>query len=70
MRSLQEKGAQVTLEQTVAEVIERDEQDLHRKVAPLSRAEDAVEIDSTTLTLEDVLAIMERAVKNYRMSAG
>jgi len=66
---LKEKGAQVTLEQTVAEVIERDEQDLNRKVAPLSRAADALEIDSTVLTLEDVLAIMESAVKNHRMSA-
>ena len=63
---LNEKGAQVTLEQTVAEVIERDEQDFRRTVAPLRRAHDAVEIDSTTLALEDVLAIMESTVKNYR----
>jgi len=66
---LKAKGVQVTLAQTVAEVVERDEQDLNRDVAPLCRAADAVEIDSTSLTLEDVLARMENAVKNYRRSA-
>jgi len=63
---LKAKDAQVTLAQTVAEVVERDEQDLNREVAPLSRAADAVEIDSTSLTLADVLARMEHVVNKFR----
>lgn len=59
------RGGQVTLEQTVAEVVERDEQDLNRAVAPLRRADDAIEIDSTQLSLDDVLAKMEFAVRNH-----
>jgi len=66
---LKDKGVQVTLAQTVAEVVARDEQDLNRDVAPLCRAVDAVEIDSTSLTLEEVLERMENTVKNYRRSA-
>lgn len=57
------KGALVTLEQTVAEVVMRDEQDMNRESAPLRRAEDAIEIDSTGLSLEEVIALMENYVR-------
>jgi cytidylate kinase len=60
---LKAKGAEVSLAQTVAEVIARDELDLNRQVAPLCRAADAVEIDSTALSPEEVLASMESMVK-------
>jgi len=66
---LKEKGVEVDLEQTVTEVIKRDEQDVNRDVAPLRRAVDAVEIDSTAMTLADVLAEMECVVKHYRKAS-
>lgn len=56
---LKAKGASVTLEQTVIEVIQRDEQDMTREYAPLRRAEDAIEIDSTNISLDEVIALME-----------
>jgi len=59
---LQAKGASVTLEQTVAEVIQRDQQDMNRQYAPLRRADDALEIDSTNRSLEEVIALMEEKI--------
>jgi len=60
---LRAKGANVTLEQTIREVEQRDRQDLEREHAPLRRAEDAIDIDSTNLSLEEVLAEMEAIVR-------
>jgi cytidylate kinase len=62
-RELVEKGEAVTLAQTVAEVRQRDEQDLGRLVAPLCQAADAVAIDSTELTIEQVLERMLAVVR-------
>jgi len=59
---LKAKGANVDLEQTVNEVIQRDEQDMRREYAPLRRAEDAVEIDSTNISLEEVITLMEEHI--------
>lgn len=55
---LKAKGVSVDLEQTVAEVMQRDQQDTTREHAPLLRADDAVEIDSTGLTPEMVISRM------------
>ena len=60
---LNAKGAGVTLEQTISEVEQRDRQDLQREHAPLRRADDAIDIDSTALSLEEVLAKMEAVVR-------
>jgi len=60
---LRARGENVTLEQTVREVEQRDRQDLEREHAPLRRAEDAVDIDSTSLSLEEVLSRMEAIVR-------
>lgn len=56
------KGVRVTLEQTVADVIQRDNQDMNREYAPLRRADDAIEIDSTELSLEEIIALMEESI--------
>lgn len=60
---LRAKGTDVNLEQTVAEVEQRDLQDLQRQHAPLRRADDAIDIDSTALSLEEVLTRMEAVVR-------
>jgi len=53
------KGESVTLQGTIADVIKRDLQDSERDIAPLCQAEDAIAIDSSSVTVEDVLDIME-----------
>ena len=57
-RELMERGEPVDLQQTIAEVIARDEEDTRRTHAPLRQAEDAVVIDSTALSIDEVLGEM------------
>jgi len=60
---LKAAGKDVDLRTTIAEVMQRDEQDVRREHAPLRRADDAVGIDSTLLTIDQVLERMERVVR-------
>lgn len=52
---LQEKGIDVTFERLLSEIEARDERDRNRVVAPLKAAEDALVIDSTDLSIKEVL---------------
>lgn len=49
---LKEKGSDLTEEQVLEDVIQRDYNDTHRAIAPLRQAEDAVLVDTTALDLE------------------
>ncbi|WP_129126732.1 (d)CMP kinase [Geomonas oryzae] len=57
------RGDGATLEETIAKVIQRDRQDEGREHAPLKQAADALPIDSTSLSIDEVLAVMETAVR-------
>lgn len=50
------KGADVTRDQVLAEVKERDARDMGRSEAPLKPAEDAVLLDTSGLSIEEALA--------------
>ncbi|MBP5728459.1 MAG: (d)CMP kinase [Clostridia bacterium] len=63
---LQKKGSQETFEQVLEEVIKRDEQDMNRPVEPLRQAEDAVLVDSTHLTFDEVVDEILRIVEEKR----
>lgn len=64
---LRAKGQQVTLEDVLAEMNQRDKQDSTRDIAPTAAAEDAVLLDNTHMTFEQtvdaVIALAERATK-------
>ncbi len=49
---LSEKGDSSTYEEVLADINQRDYNDTHRKTAPLKKADDAVEVNSTGLTAE------------------
>jgi CMP/dCMP kinase len=49
------KGYASNLEQLMEEIALRDKMDSEREFAPLRKAEDAIEIDSTTLTIQQVV---------------
>ena len=53
-RELLEKGQEADLETIRKELEERDWRDMHREIAPLRQAEDAVRIDSSQMTVEEV----------------
>lgn len=48
------KGIPCDIEQIEADIIKRDEQDMNRAVSPLKQAEDAVLIDSSYMTIDEV----------------
>lgn len=61
-RELREKGENVTLEATIEDMRRRDEQDSARELAPLKVADGAMEIDSSNLTINEVVEIILRRV--------
>ena len=63
---MQAKGSDETYEQVLAEVIRRDEQDMNRAVEPLRRAEDAVLVDSSGMSFEEVVEALLRIVEERR----
>ncbi|MCR5749150.1 MAG: (d)CMP kinase [Lactobacillus sp.] len=55
-----EKGIDTPLDVLEKEIEERDYKDSHRKISPLTQAKDAVLVDTTSLSIEEVVAkIME-----------
>jgi CMP/dCMP kinase len=56
-------GATVDYEQTLREIAERDERDASRDVAPMKPAEDAVLVDSSTQTIEQVVENLAKVVE-------
>ena len=54
-KQLREKGFDVTLGSLLDEIVARDKRDTERTVAPLKPAESAVILDSTQLTIDEVL---------------
>lgn len=51
---LREKNIAANLEEIEKDIAARDKQDSERKIAPLKKADDAILIDSTNLTIEEV----------------
>lgn len=60
------QGSAVTYEQVRLEVAARDAQDQNRAVAPLRKAADAVEIDTTELSVDEVVGRMLQVVGERR----
>ena len=57
------KGENVDLATLTAEIAARDKQDSTREVAPLRQAEDAVLIDTSSMTVEEVLETIKRKMQ-------
>ncbi|MEG0157360.1 MAG: (d)CMP kinase [Anaerovoracaceae bacterium] len=60
---LLQKGDQVTFEEVLADMNERDEKDRTRALNPLRKAEDAIEIDTTKMSIEEVIGKIIKEVK-------
>jgi len=55
LKQLQEKGLDVRFADLLSEIQERDDRDRNRPVAPLRPAEDALVLDSTSMTIDEVV---------------
>lgn len=63
---LKEKGAQVTFDEVMANVQERDEMDSSRKDAPLIQAADAVVIDNSEMTRKEQFDLIYKLVQKHQ----
>ncbi|MCK4690699.1 MAG: (d)CMP kinase, partial [Desulfuromonadales bacterium] len=62
------RGIAVDLQQTIIEIKARDAADSAREHGPLRRADDAADIDSTKLTIDEVLAEMLKIIAERRQA--
>lgn len=62
-KELMEKGENTTFETVLEDIKNRDYNDSARKLNPLKKADDAVEIDTTGLSVEDVINIVLKEIK-------
>ena len=58
-----EKGMEVTLEEIKENISKRDYNDMHKEVGSLTRTEDAIYIDSTNLTIDEVVEKMKNIIE-------
>ena len=70
-RELTEKGEACDLEEIKKDIADRDWKDMHREHAPLKQAEDAVVVDSSQMTIDQVVeAILAVAKEKGLKTAG
>ena len=55
-KELVEKGVQCDLKEIEKDIEERDYRDMTRKIAPLKKAEDAILVDSSDMTIDEVVS--------------
>lgn len=61
-KELVEKHMPADLEEIKRDIETRDYQDMHREIAPLTQAEDAYYLDSSALTIDEVVAEIIRRI--------
>lgn len=62
-KELVAKGVDISIDDLVREIVERDRIDSEREVSPLRKAEDAVELDTTTMTIEQQVEFIVKKAK-------
>jgi cytidylate kinase len=69
MRDLRRAGHIVDLDELKQQVLDRDRRDMSREASPLTKATDAVLIDTTHMTIEDVVQTICRHVETRSQEA-
>ncbi len=62
-KELCEKGVDCDIKKIEEDIIARDEQDMNREISPLRQAEDAILVDSSDMTIDEVVAAICALVK-------
>ncbi|MFT4556197.1 MAG: cytidylate kinase [Porticoccaceae bacterium] len=57
---LQSRGQSGSIEEVLSQIVDRDERDRAREIGPLVMADDAVEVDTTGKTIEQVVEFLEQ----------
>ena len=63
LKELEQRGEAATLEGVLQQIVDRDERDQQRAVAPLVKAVDALEVDTSSQTAEEVLDQVEQIAR-------
>lgn len=63
-KELIEKGKDANYEEVLADINERDYNDTHRKLNPLRKADDAIELDTGGVTIEGVVRMIMKEIRN------
>ena len=63
MKELLAKGVETDFATVLREILQRDEQDMNREVAPLRRAEDAVLVDTTEIDFDQSYELLCRIIR-------
>ena len=62
-KELQEKGENQTYEEVLEDIKQRDYNDMNRELNPLRKADDAIEVDTTGMNIDEVVAAVLDIVK-------
>ena len=62
-KELKAKGIEASYDEILKDIIDRDYKDMHREVNPLRKADDAIEIDSTSLSIDEVVDLISKQVQ-------
>ena len=62
-KELLEKGQNVTFGEVLENIITRDKNDSEREFAPLKKADDAYEFDTTTMSIDEVVKELLSKIK-------
>lgn len=62
-KEMKEKGYDVNIDEIIKDIVDRDKMDMSRKFAPLVKADDALEIDTTGKTIDNVVAEVVSKIK-------
>lgn len=57
-----ENGEKCSIEDIEKQIIERDERDMNRTIAPLKQAEDAVLVDTSDMTIDEVVSYLHQLI--------
>lgn len=60
------KGEEVSYEDVLSDMIERDRADMTRETDPLRKADDAIEIDTSDMTIDEVVDTIKNIVSNTK----
>ncbi|MGB4147097.1 MAG: (d)CMP kinase [Acetomicrobium sp.] len=64
-KELMERGVDISFDDVYYQIIQRDEKDSNRELSPLIPAEDAIILDTSDLTLDEVVERVIKLVKDH-----
>lgn len=64
LKDLLEKGINTDLDSVIADIEKRDYADINKKISPLIKTEDAIELDNTNMSKEEVVEFILKLIKN------